>query len=222
MNRAVSILASLAAAALLSANAHAALIDRGNGMIYDTALNITWLQDANYMKTLYGGTGDAYYDSALLFAEDLEYGGFDDWRLPSARLIGSEETSNDGSTDVGWNNTRSELGHLYYVDLKNNSIDGFINPGNFIDGLTGGSKSFLNLTDDVYWLAEPGSQNYGMVFDNWDGLQYVVKQGDGRAGVMFVRDGDVAAVPVPATVWLLSSGLLGLAGIGRRANKQRA
>jgi len=35
----------------LSPHASAALFDRGNGMIYDSDLNITWLADANYFKT---------------------------------------------------------------------------------------------------------------------------------------------------------------------------
>jgi hypothetical protein len=30
---------------------NAALIDRGGGLIYDTDLSITWLQDANFAKT---------------------------------------------------------------------------------------------------------------------------------------------------------------------------
>jgi len=28
------------------------LIDRGRGLVYDTKLNITWLQEANYTKTI--------------------------------------------------------------------------------------------------------------------------------------------------------------------------
>ena len=35
----------------ISVSADAILIDRGNGMIYDTDLDITWLQNANYAKT---------------------------------------------------------------------------------------------------------------------------------------------------------------------------
>ena len=31
--------------------ANAAVIDRGTGMIYDTELGITWLQDADYAQT---------------------------------------------------------------------------------------------------------------------------------------------------------------------------
>ena len=34
-----------------STGAHASLIDRGNGLLYDNVLNVTWLQDANYAHT---------------------------------------------------------------------------------------------------------------------------------------------------------------------------
>ena len=36
---------------VISSSSHAALYDRGNGLIYDDVLNITWLQDANYAQT---------------------------------------------------------------------------------------------------------------------------------------------------------------------------
>ena len=43
--------AFVAALCLPVPQAQAALVDRGGGMLYDTVLNITWLQDANYAKT---------------------------------------------------------------------------------------------------------------------------------------------------------------------------
>ena len=36
---------------VVSSSSHAALYDRGNGLIYDDVLNITWMQDANYAQT---------------------------------------------------------------------------------------------------------------------------------------------------------------------------
>jgi hypothetical protein len=45
------LLAGLLLAAGLSGAAQAALVDRGGGLIYDTDLNVTWLQDANYAQT---------------------------------------------------------------------------------------------------------------------------------------------------------------------------
>ena len=38
----------IAAFALVSGAAHATLMNNGGGLIYDSDLNITWLQDANY------------------------------------------------------------------------------------------------------------------------------------------------------------------------------
>jgi hypothetical protein len=214
MNRIATTFISLTAAALLSANAHAALIDRGNGMIYDNVLDITWLQDAKYAATSGGYDGTMYWDEALLWVEGLEYAGFSDWRLPSANLIGDNEFSEDGSTDYGFNIHRGELGHLFYVDLQNDMGIGPVN-ASFIDGLTGQSKSFLNLEDDSFWYSEAGVYT-GWLFDYRDGLQYGDEQGDARAYAFAVRDGDVAAVPVPSAVWLLSSALIGLAGLSRR------
>lgn len=48
-----TITSSLVICALITASgsAQASLIDRGGGLIYDSNLNVTWLQDANYAKT---------------------------------------------------------------------------------------------------------------------------------------------------------------------------
>lgn len=221
MNRIIkSCVTTVAGLLMLSTGANAALFDRGNGLIYDNVLDITWLQDMNYSRTSgYDDTGSMYRSTAQFWVENLDYAGYSDWRLPSAVLIGSDEFSSDGSTDIGFNNHRSELGHLYYVDLLNSSENGFTN-SSFIDGLTHESKSFLNLSDAAYWLLEDGSTGIGMLFDNWDGLQFRSHNGDDRATVIAVRDGDVAAVPVPAAFWLLSSGLFALAGFGRKVNKR--
>ena len=123
----------------LSGVAQASLIDRGNGMIYDDVLNITWLQDANYANTS-GHLGDSITDgnmswsSANQWVANLTFGGYDDWRLPSVSPANgesfdfrsgfdgsSENDFNDGSGDSGFNITRetSELSHLYYVSLGN-------------------------------------------------------------------------------------------------------
>lgn len=41
----------LATACSVALDAGAALIDRGNGLIYDDVLNVTWLADANHART---------------------------------------------------------------------------------------------------------------------------------------------------------------------------
>lgn len=73
---------------IFTVNANATLIDKGGGLIYDTALNITWFQDANYPKTIgqLGCCGDGsmyYYSDAVTWANNFTYGGYNNWRLPS-------------------------------------------------------------------------------------------------------------------------------------------
>src|SRR5678815_6050108 len=61
-----------------SQSAQAALIDRGNGLIYDTVLNITWMQDVALAQTL-GADSDGLFDwsGANAWAQQLVYGGYD-------------------------------------------------------------------------------------------------------------------------------------------------
>ena len=64
--------------------ANAELFDRGNGLIYDSEQDITWLQDANYAQTSgYDSDGKMSVSNATLWAENLVYAGIDDWRLPT-------------------------------------------------------------------------------------------------------------------------------------------
>jgi hypothetical protein len=234
----------LIATALLSLNGttHAALYDRGNGMIYDSALNVTWMQDANYAGTSGYSTkrdlnnthapGAMNWMEAQTWVGDLTYGGYTDWRLPSGHLLtGTHEWSYDGSTDAGYRNTRSELGHLYY-ELGN--IEAYTNdhqyepqPGygfkNFLftDAGTGLGVSFLNVQNYVYMELEdfPSTNEQYPEGAMWtftgSGAHMAFYKRD-YFYAWAVRDGDVAAVPVPAAAWLFGSGLIGLAAARRR------
>ena len=58
---------------------HAELIDRGNGLIYDSVQDLTWTQDA-------GMSGyRTSWDDAMAWAANLEFGAYSDWRLPTTR-----------------------------------------------------------------------------------------------------------------------------------------
>ena len=144
MKRLTRITTAVAFACVASA-ADASLIDRGNGLIYDDVLNITWLQDAHLASTisfgvsgiadgsaLYDPAGSMTWDTSKLWIDAMNaanYKGFSTWRLPTVQPVNGVsfqyDVSYDGSTDRGFNNyslsnpSQNELAYLYYVELGN-------------------------------------------------------------------------------------------------------
>ena len=223
---------ALVGLSLITLSANAALYDRGNGLIYDDVLDITWLQDANYAQSSgYDSDGRMTWIDAKAWAAQLSYGGYDDWRLPSARLMNPTNPCHawDGSCDRGPHNTTGELGHMFYnnlgnlasVDTNSSSQTNYgVTNSSFTDSDSGASLSIVNFQNDVYWLSEryaPDTHNA------WAFYAFIGNQtGNGHDGSGYswaVRDGDVSSVPVPAAVWLFGSALLGLAGVKRRSRE---
>jgi len=176
--------------------AQATLWDRGRGLVYDDVLNITWLQDANY------GAGSSYdngysttdgtmtWANAVAWADQLVYGGYDDWRLPTTE----PETGNS----ITYNVTSSEMGYMYYVNLGNvgspDSGETVIPNATFTDG-NGKMVSFQNVQADAYWSGTEYSINlqgaWMFLFHN-GGQRPADKNYAGCTWA--VRDGDVAPV----------------------------
>ena len=205
---------------VVSSSSHAALYDRGNGLIYDDVLDITWLQDANYAQTS-GYESDGYMNwwDASAWAAQLEYGGYDDWRLPS---VGNTPT-------WGLNVTTGELGHMFYNNLSNTACtSGCIYDGSSIlDNVSftdatpgGGTESFLNVQSLVYWYGEEyaPATTHVWAFGTYDGSQDLTSKGNSTYS-WAVHDGDIgfAPVPLPAGIYLFLSGLVGL-GLMRGRN----
>ena len=237
---------ALVGLSLITLSANAALYDRGNGLIYDDVLDITWLQDANYAYTSgYAATnanGEYYtstniqadgrmgWDAAKTWADQLSYGGYDDWRLPSANLMNPTSPCwGDGSCDGGYNNTTGELGHMFYNNLDNlgkydtngNYQSGYgVTNSSFIDGNSGASVSIVNLKNNDYWLDEEYAPDtyYAWEFHTSYGNQNHFFGKDASIYSWAVRAGDASSVPVPAAAWLFGTALLGLAGVKRNAS----
>jgi hypothetical protein len=209
---------------VVATTAQASLIDRGGGLIYDTDLDITWLADANYAKTSgYDADGLMIWTQAMNWAGNLSYGGYTDWRLPIT-LIPDVSCSFEALGDpYGYYCIGSEMGHLFYNELGGVADASIATSGEPELAL------FLNIQSDYYWSAtlyEPFTL-YGFFFGFVNGFQAsVVPPSIYDDNSVFyawaVRDGDVAAVPLPPAVWLFGSGLMGLAAVARRRHPLRA
>ena len=170
------------AAMFIAAPAHAALINRGNGLVYDSDLNITWLQNANLAATKTFGvsgilsSGQMGWSTAQAWIAAMNaahYLGYSNWRLPQARPVNGSyynySFSYNGSTDEAYNvcaansaypySTASELAHLFYDELGNK---GFYNVSGTAQGGYGTTNAgpFINLSN----LPWPGAPTAYVIF----------------------------------------------------------
>ena len=218
--------------------AQATLVDRGGGMLYDTVLDVTWLADANYARTSgYDADGRMTLAAARQWVDNLAYGGFSDWRLPSIGRVGAEGLnifSYDGTTDVGYNITspRSELSYMYYVNL---GLVGEYNPDgthrddwgvfgngtlNGVDGNSYGERDVgpvRNLNAFIYWSGSTVLPTSSAVFTLHTSIGIQGLNGpNGLNYAWAVRSGDVLPVAEPATALLAALGLGSTAALRRR------
>ena len=203
---------SWAAAAVmvaLTGAAQAALVNRGGGMIYDTTRNITWLADMNFASTS-GHTGTGVnangrmtWDAANNWANNLNYGGFSDWRLPTLNPSDTSCTGGFG-VGIGFNCTGGELSGLFVTDLGNKANESVLNQLGDTAEQIANLALFSNVRFGDYWSgtgSAPGPSS-AWNFSTLVGYQGFVAKSNAWYAVA-VRPGDVAArVPEPQTLAL--------------------
>ena len=203
--------------------ANATLFDRGGGMIYDSDQDITWMQDANYTNTLgYEDIGLLKWDAAVAWADQLSFGGYNDWRLPAI-----VDNGNDGcnwsynGTDCGYHIAQpgAELAYLYHYlgNVPYYDISGASTGPKGLQFSSADGVDFLNIRSSEYWSGSEvvSDREHAWHFDTYVGMQSVDQDKRELLFVWAVRDGDVATVPEPGTALLFGLGLAGLMRLRR-------
>jgi len=184
----------LAAGLLLGAGAvQAALSEPVDGMVYDDVLDLCWLQDAS-------ASGERSWDAAVAWAENLEFGGHDDWRLAQMSSTSPTQSITEcvGTDEPACRTSGNELGYMFWHnDITTVNQGPFTNIPSLIWSGTGFSTTFA-------WFlnADDGSQVIDGKRSSFVG--WAVRPGQCRDA-----PAPVAAQPVPA-VSALGLGLLGL------------
>ncbi len=210
----------------MTQDANATLFNRGNGLIYDSVQNLTWVQDplaaVNFVKhTSQGGNGPSFSttlspdgrnnfgDSAIIGnTKQLNYKGHNDWRRPNSAPLPSGLTLNEIIASA--NTVGNELYNLF--NTAGNDLSLFTLP-------TGGWvfwSSNLQLADPAHGLF---SNNGVFQFNTQTKTNTLVNRQFILSSEWVVRDGDVSAVPLPPSILLLCSGLVPLLATKRKSTR---
>jgi hypothetical protein len=190
----------------------ATLTDRGNGLVYDSDLDITWMKNASLSITntfgaagLINPTGTMSWDTARNWIEAMNahaYLGATKWRLPTTLYPDASCTAVSG----GHNCTGSEMGYLFYLELgglADHDIATIHNTNYLL---------FQGIQSNRYWSSTGFTQAPSTPNDNaWTfyfqgGVQQTLAVEDFGA-VWAVHNGDVASVPEVTTYAMMLSGL---------------
>lgn len=187
--------------------------------LYDTALNVTWLRDANV-------NGAMLRDAVITWAANLTTGTgsntISDWRLPTMTDTGTPGCNwSYGGTDCGFNPATStnEIASLFFNTLGNKSYFSTSGAYQADHGLTN-TASFQNM-QSAYWLGTvyaPSPYDTSWAFSMTNGSQGVGQSNLHQFYGMAVRNGDVllAPVPEPETYMMLLLGLGAVGALSRR------
>lgn len=173
---------------------------------FDNVLNLTWVRNAQLASGSPQDDGSNNSDGLLTWASaqtwvaGLTVAGVGGWRLPSI-----DTACNGSGTGYGCNAPAGELGYMFYVNLGGlATLPISTLPQNANHAL------FSGIADVGYWsgqtLASDPDQAGVQLYN--EGYQDFAFKSLSENAAWAVQTGDVLAVPEPASVALLLSGLL--------------
>lgn len=212
--------------------AQAALINVGNGLIYDNVSDVTWMSNGltfsnNIASTTSNPAGNPYTGPLVgtvvtpslgapytIAANDLSYD------VSLGRWVGSWWAATawaEGLTSQHGNQTVSDW-RLPSTSEAQNLITQLNQQGT---GRVGAAPPF-QFIPPFFWTSDLTSEtnvNFANMLGGTIGNRTLFDSTAGRpaySNVMAVVPGSVAPVPLPAAAWLFSSGIAGVIGLARR------
>lgn len=202
---------------------------------YDTALDISWLANANVI-------GLVDFSAASAWANSLDVAGVTGWHLPTIHINtcgadGLGATFWNGGGICGYNVQAhtSDMAHMYMTTLANPSTSGFVDTYGNGPGLSAplleNSGPFSNLQSYGYWFSLDYAVNpWTGVADTgeaWRYSFYAGRQDNLDNGELLhawaVHEGDVgqlaAPVPEPETYALMLAGLAMMVPLAHRRRR---
>lgn len=217
---------------VLADNSHANLIDNGNGLIYDSVSDVTWMSNGltfpnDIAAATTNPTANPYTGPLLgtvvtpslgaphtIAANDLSY------EASLGRWVGSWWAATawvEGFTSQHGSQTLSDWRLPTSAEAQN-----LITQLNQLGtGRTGAAPPFEYIPP-FFWTSTLTSEtnvNFSNMLSGTIGNRTLFDAAAGRpaySNVMIVAPGNVAPVPLPAAAWLFGSGVAGLIGLARR------
>jgi len=211
-----TLLAMFLSAGLFSAtSAHAVLtLTLGGQGVYDSDLNITWMQNANLAATNTFGVSGITSDGRMIWdtaqnwigaMNAANYLGYNDWRLATTLQPDLSCDTQSGGNSYGYNCTGSEMGHLFYNELGGTANSSILSSGDPDLSL------FQNIQSSFYWSTEAPNTDVAWYFSTDDGFQSSFPKHLAGMYAWAVRDEDspvvISPVPEPETYAMLLAGL---------------
>ena len=186
-----SLLAMAAVTMVVAGNANAALTSvtqDGGQLVKDSDLNVVWADEESPTHLTWSPTDASGSAQAWVSTLNSEdYGGYNTWTLPSS----------------------DQLNILFTNELDNPLYPGAVT----------NIAPFLSLNESRAYWSSTAAPNYGagwaLMFNLPDSGTYPVP-GDYEVSALAVTSGDVPAVPLPGSAWLLLSGVAAIGLCHRR------